>query len=233
MIEFMNENAGAVTGLATVALLIVTGFYAWTTHRLFNEAKTTRLLGGQPRIVAYMRVNEAHPTIAQMHLANISGAPAIGVSAKIEKITEWPDEFRLEDSKILRDLSFMRPHEVLMFDIGLGTELIRDGMPAMFRIKVNFHAVDGREYIFDSELKLESLLGFSRFGVYSVHDIAQNVGKISKTLEKIISFSRLQVDSYSSGDRRAEALAREEQEKRWHETQAGEEVAEGSEPPEY
>jgi hypothetical protein len=120
LIEALNQNAGAVTGLATVALLLVTAFYAWTTYLLLSETKQSRLSANQPRVVGYLRVNRVHSNIVQLHIANFSGAGATEVSALIEKTTEWPERFDLQDSKILRDLSFMRPHEVLTFDLGIG-----------------------------------------------------------------------------------------------------------------
>jgi hypothetical protein len=53
MIEYLNHNAGAVTALATIALLLVTGWYAWTTRALLMEAQQSRLIANEPRIVAY------------------------------------------------------------------------------------------------------------------------------------------------------------------------------------
>lgn len=126
----------AVTGLATVALLLVTAFYAWVTYRLLGETLQSRLSANQPRVVAYFRVNEVHPNIVQLHIANLSGAAATEVSASIEKTTEWPEQFDLQDSKILRDLSFMRPHEVLKLDLGIGPDLFRNKVPAEFRMVI-------------------------------------------------------------------------------------------------
>lgn len=225
MIELLNENAGAVTGLATVALLIVTGFYAWTTHLLFKEARQTRLSGGEPRVVAFMRVNEVHPSIAQVHIANLSGAAAIGVTAKMEKLTEWPSKFYLEDSKILRDLSVMRPHEVLMFDVGVGPELFHEDEAARFRVTIDYKALDGRSYQFDNELKVESIEGHSRFRIYNMDDVARRLDEISKSLKKIISSNRVQVQTFNSEDRRAEKLAQEEDMRRWRKEREAEDKA--------
>lgn len=228
MIDILNQNAGAVTALATVALLLVTGFYAWTTHLLFNEAKTTRLLGGEPRVVAYMRVNEVHPTIAQVHIANLSSAAAVDVIVKMEKITEWPLKFYLNESKILRDLSFMRPHEVLMFDVGVGPELFREGVAAKFRIVIRFKGLDGRSYIFENELSVESISGHSRFRIYSMDDIARRLKEISDVLKRVTRSNRLSVDSFSSADRRAEYLANEEDMKRWQQEMGRNDIGEPS-----
>lgn len=204
IIDTLNDNAGAVTGVATAALLLVTAFYAWTTHRLFKEAKVTRLLAGEPRVVAYLRVNEVHSNIVQMHIANLSTAAAIGVSAQLERLTDWPTEFYFENSKILRDISYLRPHEVLKFDLGVGPSLFRDKEPARFRIKIGYVSLDGRAFKFDRELYIESVEGHSHFRIYSIDDVARRLEDIAKTLQSFAGFKRMQVDTFTSQDRRKE-----------------------------
>ena len=198
MIEVLNQNAGAVTAGATVALLLVTAFYAWTTHRLFREAETTRLLSGEPRVVAYLRINETHTNIAQLHIANLSGAAAIEVSATLERITEWPEPFRLQDSSILRDLSVMRPHELVRFDLGSGDDLLRDGKTAVFNVTIAYQGLDRRAYQFGQELKVESVHGFSGFKIYSLDDVARHLHEMAKALKMLAGASRPDVDSHTS-----------------------------------
>lgn len=211
MIEVLNQNSGAVTGAATVALLLVTAFYAWTTHRLFKEAKVSRLLAGQPRVVAYFRVNEVHPNIAQMCIANLSSAAAVNVSARMEKVTEWPKEFYLENSKILRDLSYLRPHEVLQFDVGIGPDLFRSDEAAVFHVSINYSALDGRAYSFDDKLRVESVEGHSHFRIYGMDDVARRLKDIANTLSGFTGSKRLKVDTFTSRDRTEEHEMRERQ----------------------
>lgn len=218
MIEFLNQNTGAITGLATFALLGVTAFYAWTTHRLFKEAERTRLSGGEPHVVAYLRTNETHFNIFQMHVCNLSGAAAVGVTASLDRVTDWPEKFYLFDSKILRDLFYLRPHEVLKFDLGVGPDLFKGDAAARFRIVIDYQSLDGRAFKFDEELRVESIAGFSNFHIYSLDDVARRLEDISKSLKSIIGSRRLKVDAYNSDDRRAE---REDQE-RWRRERAAE-----------
>lgn len=210
MIEMLNQNSGAVAGLATVALLLVTAFYAWTTYQLLRETKQSRLSANQPRVVAYLRINEVHPNIAQLHVANLSGAAATAVSASIEKATEWPDTFDLQDSKILRDLSFMRPREVLKFDLGIGPDLFRDNLPAEFRITIMFSSIDGRTFSFEDVLRVESVLGHSHWRIYTIDDVARRLKDIVDTLNGFTGFRRLRVETYDAADREAESEARQE-----------------------
>lgn len=221
MLEWLNQNTGAVTGLSTTALLLVTAFYAWTTYQLLSEARQSRILAGQPRVVAYLRVNDVHTNIVQLHVANLSGAAATCVSAVIEKLTEWPVDFDLQDSKILRDLSFMRPHEVLKFDLGIGPDLFRDGVPAEFKMVITFSSLDGRTFSFENALKVESVEGHSHWRLYTIDDVARRLKDISDTLKGFTGFQRIRVETYDASDRQAERQAREEERKQFTQWNSG------------
>ena len=77
VIECLNHNAGAVTALATIALLLVTGWYAWTTRALLMEAQQSRFIANEPRIVAYLRTHEVHTNIVQLCKVPITDGRAL------------------------------------------------------------------------------------------------------------------------------------------------------------
>lgn len=211
MIEYLSQNGGAVTALATIALLGVTGWYAWITRALLLEAQRTRLDANEPRVVAYLRPHEVHSNFVQLYIANLSGAAAVEVSAGIKRVTEWPASLDLEDSKTLSDLGFLRPHEVLKFDLGRGPDLFRDGTAAVFQIGITYRSLDGRIYSFQSDLKVESLSGYGSWRIYGIDDVARRLDEISKTLKGFTGFSRMKVDTYDSTDRADEATWRDQQ----------------------
>ena len=225
MIPYLNSNAGAVTGLATVALLLVTGWYAWTTRALLREAQHTRLIAGAPRVVAYLRVHEVHSNMVQLCIANLSGAAAAAVTASIEKITEWPEPFDLQNSRLLRDLKFLRPHEVLRFDMGSGPELFRDKETAVFKANIAFESLDGRKFTFDDTLQVESVTGHGNWQIYGIDDVARRLKDIAETLNGFTGFRRLKVETYDAEDREEEDRQREEQWKRHRQSQAPRETA--------
>ncbi|MET1753869.1 hypothetical protein ABVV53_00070 [Novosphingobium sp. RD2P27] len=215
MIQFLNSNAGAVTALATIALLIVTGWYAWTTRALLREAEKTRLMAGEPRVVAYLRVHEVHTNMVQLCVANLSGAAAAGVTASIERITEWPLRFDLENSKLLRDLKFLRPDEVLRFDLGSGPDLFRGDEAAVFRAHIAFESLDGRKFTFDDTLKIESVTGHGNWRIYGIDDVARMLKDIADTLKSVTGIQRLKVDTFNGADRQEERRLRNEQRERF------------------
>lgn len=214
MIDFLNDNAGAVTALATVALLLVTGWYAYTTWALLHEAKQSRLLAGEPRVVAYLRPHEVHSNIVQLLISNLSAAPAVRVTAKIDKTTGWPATFDLENSKILRDLAFVRPHEVMKLDLGFGPDLFNEEMGAVFQIRIDFAGLDERAYVFEDTLSVDSVLGPS-WKIYGLDDVARRLKEISDTLQGLAGSKRIKVEIYDSGDREKEAAALEKQRDEW------------------
>ena len=211
MLEYLNHNAGGVTAIFTLALLLVTGFYAWTTFDLLREARQSRLMASEPRVVAYLRVNEVHSNIVQLHIANLSGAAAMGVTASISKLTDWPNPFDLDNSKILRDLKFLRPHEVLKFDLGVGPDLFQDDVPAEFQIAIAFQSLDGRAFSFDDKLRVESVEGHSHFQIYSIDDVARRLKEMTDALRSVIGSRRLRVETYDADDREAERRRWDEQ----------------------
>lgn len=211
MIQFLNSNSGAVTALATVALLVVTGWYAWTTRALLREAEKTRLMTGEPRVVAYLRVHEVHTNMVQLCVANLSGAAAAGVMASMKTITAWPLEFDLENSTLLRDLKFLRPHEVLRFDLGSGPDLFQDKEAAVFEAHIAFESLDGRKFTFHDTLKVESVAGHGNWKIYGIDDVARRLKDIADTLKSVTRLQRLRVDAFSGADRREERQVREDQ----------------------
>jgi hypothetical protein len=212
-IEFLNKNSGAVTALATIALLFVTGWYAWTTRALLVEAQQSRLSASEPRVVSYLRVHEVHSNIVQLCIANLSGAAAVGVTASIDKLTAWPSELDFGDTKILRDLSFLRQHEVVKFDLG-GPDLFNEGKAAEFEISVQFESIDGRKFSFGSKLMVESVAGFGNWRIYGIDDVARRLEDISKTLKDFFGFKKLKVETFNNADRVEERRVSEERRNR-------------------
>jgi hypothetical protein len=220
MIDYLNHNAGAVTALTTIALLLVTGWYAWTTRALLRETRQSRLMAGEPRVVAYLRVHEVHTNLVQLCVANLSRAAAVGVTASLKKVTEWPEPFDLQDSRVLRDLKFMRPNEVLRFDLGAGPELFRGEETAVFEAHIDFQSLDGRKFSFDDTLTVESVTGHGNWRIYGIDDVARHLDKISQTLKGFTGFQRLRVETYDAHDRDEEDRQREAQRERYQQQHA-------------
>lgn len=160
-------------------------------------------------MVAYLRAHDVHSNLVQLCIANLSGASAVGVTAALTKVTDWPATFDLQDSPLLRDISFVRPQEVLKFDLGFGPDLFREQQPAEFNISIRFCGLDGREFHFENPLKVESVIG-PTWKVYGLDDIARRLKEISDTLQSFTGMRRLKVETYDANDRSEERRQMEE-----------------------
>lgn len=150
------------------------------TCALLKEAQQTRLIASEPRAVAYLRVHEIHGNIVQFCIANLSAPAATGVAVSDEKVTDWQTRFDFGDSKNLSDLSFVRPHEVLRFDLGHGPDPFRDGKPAIFKAAIKYVSLGGRPFAFEETLKIESVAGFGNWRVYGIDDVARHLEQINR-----------------------------------------------------
>ena len=210
MLHFLELNSASIVAVATAAILVVTLAYAIATFLQFMEARRSRLVATTPNVVAYFRVHDVHSNMVQLHVANLTGAAARQVTVSISKLTEWPEKFDLDESNLLRDISFLRPNEILKFDVGIGPELFRDNSPARFEVQVDFESLDGRPFDYRSELRIESVLGGGNYQIYGIDDIARKLEKISKSIDGWTGFKRLRVDAYTSADRQEERRFHEE-----------------------
>jgi hypothetical protein len=142
------------------------------------------------------------------------------------KVTEWPARIDFGDSKILRDLSFLRPHEVVKFDLGMGPDLFQNDKPAIFQAAVKFESLDGRAFSFENTLKVESVAGFASWRIYGIDDVARRLEEIAKTLGSFTGSTRLKVETYDSHDREEEERSRQE----WLNQQRSRQAAKPAEP---
>ena len=70
MWQWLNENAGALESLASVALLIVAVVAALVAWAQVNEARRLRREQAQPYVVAGMRSSAASPMIIELFFRN-------------------------------------------------------------------------------------------------------------------------------------------------------------------
>ena len=75
IIEWLNTNSGAVIGVATVVLVIITGCYAYLTWRLLKANNT-------PEIAISLRPHEAHINIVMLCIENIGTGAAHNLQFK-------------------------------------------------------------------------------------------------------------------------------------------------------
>lgn len=211
----LNYFASLIAALSSLALLFVTAVYAWITNRLLAEARQTRLINTTPRVVAYLRLHEVHSIMVQLWVTNLASAAAESVSITIERVTIWPERFDLEGANRLDSIAFLGPNETIKFDVGLGPDLLRNGIPAAFRTVASYASLDGRNFKTEASLDVESVLGANNSKSYGIDDVARQLEDISKSLKSFTRFNNLKVEISDAQDRRCQLKQKRKSGRSW------------------
>ena len=102
LIDGLNGNAGAITGIATVVLVGITGYYAWVTKKMLDENRQMRIDAQKPDIAIYLHLEKKIPiTHIYLYVENIGMAPARDVKFNIDPSFSLPGDKSLQDANLL------------------------------------------------------------------------------------------------------------------------------------
>ena len=103
IIKWMNSNSGAVIGISTVVLVIVTGYYVYLTRRILEENRMMRLETHKPEIVVSLRPHEAHVHCAILCVENVGTGVAREVRFTGNLSARFDGETPLEEIGFLKN----------------------------------------------------------------------------------------------------------------------------------
>ena len=103
LIEGLNLNSGMITGIATVALTFVTGYYVYLTKRLLKENQMMRLAAIKPEIAISLVSQEADINTIMLCIENIGAGPAHNVQFETDLSFKAAPLLPLEDIGILKN----------------------------------------------------------------------------------------------------------------------------------
>ena len=99
IIEGLNENAGAITGISTFVLACVTIYYAWVTRKILLNAQKPEIAITVRRIA---KNRDRQETLIDLYVENIGGGPATDVKFTIDC------NFTVPYHEWLRDVDFIK-----------------------------------------------------------------------------------------------------------------------------
>ena len=102
LIDWLNDNSGAVTAILTSLLVLVTCVYVYLTYRLLLESKATREMAMRPVVIVTAEIREMYMNIIHLRVRNIGG----GAARKIRLRTNR--KFRTGNDKSLDDLGLFK-----------------------------------------------------------------------------------------------------------------------------
>ena len=217
MIDWLNNNAGALNAVFSLVVAISTVFYAILTRQLVRETKTMREAQTQPVMSVRVQSHEDFLHVAMLHIENIGAGPAYNVRFSVNPDFELRPGTGLSSTGIFQHgIKFVAPRQVhqqvLCNLIGQAEEIAKADSRFQFTISVSYEDLHKKQHEAVFPVDFLHLLGSTRIGTPALRSIAQDIDKIQQTVAHFASgFSRLRVETFDKADRDDERRFYEEQ----------------------
>lgn len=190
LLSVLNSNTGAIQGISTVVLVIVTAYYAKQTKRTVDHMKVSEETQTRPRIAVFLRQKDSNLSFIDLVVANYGNGLAKNVTFKVTGKNFVLDKARPERTIksfriIVNGIKTFGPGQEyqawLLSVIGRVDEL--QDKPT--HILTTYENADGsKKYSDKYRLDFKSLPEY-QLGKSVPYSVATNTEKIAKHLEKI------------------------------------------------
>ena len=184
--DWLNSNSGAITAIATVVLVVITGYYVYLTWRLLKASHT-------PEIAIFLHPHEVHIQCLMLCIENVGMGPARGLRFQTDFSFKPDGETPLEEISFLKNgITYLgsgkKIEHFLVSVIGKLDNLKRSPL----EITVTYRDLTNHKYEDSFHLDFGELEGLSRIGepplskiAKSLEGIQKDLSKLSRTLEKL------------------------------------------------
>jgi hypothetical protein len=184
IIDWLNANDGTVIGIATVVLVVITGYYAYLTRRLLKANDT-------PEIAISLRSHEISVNLVMLCIENVGTGAAHNV-----KFTTNPSSIPSLDIPF-ENIGFLKSG-INYFEPGRKIEQFLVSVVNKFdelkqtQLKVTVTYKDSANYKHEQifHLDFSEGIGFSQIGSPPLYEIAKTTKEIQKDLHRIATGSR-------------------------------------------
>lgn len=208
MIEFLNDNAGALTVVFTIVVAIATVVYAYLTWKLVEETIRLREVQTEPKISISLKSREEWLNFINLEIKNIGQGPAHNLTFAIKpKDYIYLKNHKLSDLGVIKNgINYFSPNQSYSTFFA---NMIDDGqMQSRFEIIVKYKGGSGKEYSEVFHLEFSEFENISQLGKPPIYKISENLEKIQGDLNKLSSgFNKMRVIRYTTDD-----IKREEKE---------------------
>ncbi len=217
LIEFLNQNSGALTVLFTGVVTISTVVYAVLTAVLVSETKKMREVQTEPRIEITLRPFESAINIVRLHIKNIGLGPAQDIHFNASVISGGEGAKKLlaeftETNFFKTGLKYFGPGQEMYSHY---TQMAQDHdqkIESVLLFEMEYKSVTGSKYKERTIIDMSEMKGHYQLGKPNLYAISQSLEKIQKDFGHIASgFKRIKTDVYSHEDRAQEYQERMQQ----------------------
>lgn len=188
MWKWLNDNAGAVEALASVALLLVAVVAALVAWAQVREARRLRREQAQPYVVAGMRSSAASPMIIELFFRNFGGTAAfdVKVAADPPLTTMW-ERGRIEPVMLFDVLPTMVPGEEWATWWDTATTRWESGQAMSSTVTVTFRDSFGTQHLGKYVLDWNAHQHRQFVAQKGMDDLVKAATKLSENIGRVVS----------------------------------------------
>jgi hypothetical protein len=216
MLEFLNQNSGALIVIFTGVVTLSTAVYAFLTAVLVAETKKMRQAQTEPRVEVITKPREEWISLIHVYVRNIGLGPAYDISFEIgaeaggEGAKALIEDFT-RSQFFNTGLRYLGPGQEMVSDYSQMTEKFEEKIKSVLTFLVRYRSATGKRYKDRYRLDFSEFKGQTKIGKPHLYAIAQHLEKIQQNFHRLASgFNRIKADVYNSEDR-------EQERKEWEE----------------
>lgn len=210
VLNFLNENSGALTVLFTAVVTISTVVYSILTGKLVSETTKMRQVQTEPKIEVTIKSFDNAINIVRLHIRNIGLGPAINVTFNLKVISGGQiaqvlvDEFT-KSNFLNIGLKYFGPGQERYSHYTQLTQQYNEKIGSVLIIEISYQSTTGVKYIEQSIIDMSELKGAYQLGTPNLYSMAKSLEKIQKDISNIASeHKKISAHIYTAKDRQKE-----------------------------
>ncbi len=210
MLEFINQNSGALTVIFTAVVTISTVVYAVLTAVLVAETRRMRQAQTEPKVEVVIKSREEWISLIHVYVRNIGLGPAYDIRFNItsEKGDEGAQALIEDFTKanfFKTGLTYLGPGQEQASDLSQMTEKYEQKIESVLVFDVRYRGATGKQYQEKFRLDFSEFKGRSQIGKPHLYAIAQHLEKIQNDFHHLATgYKRIKADVYDNEDRAQE-----------------------------
>ena len=205
-LQYLNDNAGALTVLFTGIVTFSTVVYAILTWRLVAETRKMRKVQTEPLISVTIRPLKEYFNFLEMVIENIGFAPAENIKFVLDQEVDILKIRKLNELNIIKDgINYLAPHQSIAFLCADLVEISKNNQNLKLNLDVSYKSQIGDSFNKCFVLDFSQYFGILQLGDQPLVSIKKSLENIQKYIQRLVSAQpRFKVDTYNSEDRATE-----------------------------
>lgn len=217
LLNFLNQNSGALTVIFTGIVTLSTVIYALLTYSLVQETRRMRRAQTEPKVAVYFESRPEWVNSLDIVVKNIGLGPAYNVRFDLSPASDTGVSEKVikelkEKNFLCKGLGYISPNiEIRSYFTNMVADF-DEKVKTMIDVKVTYADAANITYSELYRLDFSELKGLRRLGEPPLYKMANSIKKIEEDINKLSTgWNRLKTDVYLSEDREKEERRLEKQ----------------------